>query len=100
MTLYCETRGVHPPTVVWSVNGSPVVTDSRVTILSERVDGDTVLSELNFNFSVRSDNAVYSCSASNSAGSDAASTELSILGKKRKKTSPYPSLTDIVFFLL
>ena len=99
VTLYCETRGVHPPTVVWSINGSPVVTDSRVTV-SERVDGDTVVSELNFNFSIRSDNAVYSCSASNSAGSNTASIELSILGKKRKKTSTYPTLTDIVFFLL
>lgn len=79
VSLHCEARGVLRPTVVWSVDGSPVLPDSRVTI-SETAAGDTLLSVLTFNFSVRSDNAVYSCIASNSAGSDEATIELSIQG--------------------
>ena len=79
MSLRCEARGVHRPIVVWLVNGSPVLPDSRVTI-SETAAGDTLLSVLTFNFSVRSDNAVYSCFASNSAGSEEATIELSIQG--------------------
>ena len=89
-TLYCEARGVHRPSVAWFINGHPVLTDSRITLSTEGVDNDTIVSKLSFNYTVRSDSAVYICNASNSAGSDAASIALSILGEKA--TFSFPSL--------
>ena len=83
VAVFCESRGVHTPSVVWTVDGSPVHTNSTVTI-SESATGDTVHSTLTIDTAAQSDDGVYSCVASNSAGSDETSFKLTVQGEFKK----------------
>ncbi|PNI67325.1 HMCN1 isoform 2 [Pan troglodytes] len=63
ISLLCESSGIPPPNLIWKKKGSPVLTDSmgRVRILSGG-------RQLQISVAEKSDAALYSCVASNVAG--------------------------------
>ncbi|XP_011902754.1 PREDICTED: hemicentin-1 isoform X2 [Cercocebus atys] len=63
ISLLCESSGIPPPNLIWKKKGSPVLTDSvgRVRILSGG-------RQLQISIAEKSDAALYSCVASNVAG--------------------------------
>ena len=81
VTVYCETRGVHRPTVTW-MKGIEVLSNSSSAAISESVGPNgTVNSSLTISMFSRSDAGEYSCSVTNSAGNDTAIFQLTIQGE-------------------
>ena len=99
VTVYCETRGVHRPTVTW-MKGIEVLSNSSNVAISESVGPNgTVNSSLTISMFSRSDAEEYSCSVTNSAGNDTASFQLTIQGEcllLDRKISDFCSMCDAV----
>ena len=93
VAVFCESRGVHTPSVVWTVDGSPVHTNSTVTI-SESATGDTVHSTLTIDTAAQLDDGVYSCAASNSAGSDETSFKLTVQGEQNQHENSFEAVCE------
>ena len=81
VTVFCEVKGIYTPTIVWTKDGVAYQNSSGITILESIGINGTVYSALIIDTFTRADSGMYSCSVSNSAGSDEASFELTIQGQ-------------------
>ena len=80
VTVFCEATGVYTPTIMW-MRGNDVIENSSRVVISETVwTNGIVRSTLTIGVFTRSDTGVFSCRASNSAGVDEATFELTIQG--------------------
>lgn len=74
VTLTCEARGVPPPTLTWLKDGQPLSLHRNLLL-----DGEET--RLQLPDVAPSDEGLYSCVASNQAGSSTKSFNLTVLGK-------------------
>ena len=77
--FYCEASGVLAPNITWRMNGETLESDSEnITVLSGST-GDTITnSTLQVLNTLPNDTGTYTCVATNAAGSDIASAELTV----------------------
>uniref|UniRef100_A0A663M826 Hemicentin 1 n=1 Tax=Athene cunicularia TaxID=194338 RepID=A0A663M826_ATHCN len=88
--LNCQANGEPPPTIRWSRQGHPVVSDERVTVLSN--------GSLRIVAAQKEDTAEYECVASNLMGSVLVRVPLTVRGgPSRAKGSIIGNINDIEF---
>ena len=76
IAMTCEATGIPLPTIVWTFNGSVLMSGSNVNITGAAIEnGDTsaVTQTLTIMNVLRNLTGMYTCSASNSVGSDTSS---------------------------
>ena len=99
VTLTCEARGVPPPTLTWMKDGQPLSLHRNLLL-----DGQET--RLQLPDVTPSDAGLYSCVASNQAGSSTKSFNLTVLGTSKNKCytrdcgSPLTELDKITLEIL
>ena len=77
--LYCEASGVLTPNITWRMNGETLESESDdITILIDSTGDTTRNSTLQILNTLPIDTGTYTCVATNAAGSDTASAELTV----------------------
>ena len=76
ITITCEAIGIPLPAIVWTVNGTVLMSGGNINITTatiENGDMSTITETLTIMNALRNLTGVYECSANNSVGSDTSS---------------------------